>query len=65
MITNPAKTCNVMWPASMLANNRTLWETGLDRNDKTSMATMAGRISFGTPFGTKRLRKCRPFRQNP
>ena len=29
--------CSVMWPASMLANRRTLWEIGRDRNDSTSM----------------------------
>ncbi len=30
--------------ANMLANNRTLWEMGRDRNDSTSMNTMSGRM---------------------
>src|SRR6516225_5261679 len=30
-----------MWPASMLANNRTLCETGRDMNESTSIATIA------------------------
>ena len=61
----PAKTCSVMWPASMLANKRTLWETGREMNDNTSMATIAGRMYFGTPLGTKRLRKWKPCFQKP
>ena len=44
MMMNPAKTWSVMWPASMLANRRTLWETGRDRKDRISIATMAGRM---------------------
>ena len=37
MVTKPPNTLSVMWPASMLANRRTLWEIGRDRNDSTSM----------------------------
>ena len=65
MMMKPAKTCSVMWPASMLANRRTQCETGRDRNDSTSMTTIAGRMDFGTPLGTNRLRKCSPFLQKP
>jgi hypothetical protein len=39
--------------------------TGRDMNESTSIATIAGRIIIGTPFGTKTLRKRRPFFQNP
>ena len=44
MVTKPPNTLSVMWPASMLANSRTLWETGRDRNDSTSMNVTSGRI---------------------
>ena len=39
-----ANTLSVMWPASMLANSRTLCEIGRDRNDSTSMNTISGRM---------------------
>ena len=39
-----AEHLEVMWPASMLANSRTLWETGRDRNDITSMTVTSGRM---------------------
>ena len=60
-----AKTCSVMWPASMLPNSRTLWETGRERNDITSMTTIIGRKNTGTPFGTNSLGKRRPCFQRP
>ena len=40
----PAKTCSVMWPASMLANRRTLCEIGREMNDRISMAMISGRM---------------------
>ena len=54
-----------MWPASMLANRRTLCETGRERNDRISIATIIGRITIGMPFGTNRLKKCKPLRTKP
>ncbi len=39
-----ANTCSVMWPASMLANRRTLCEIGRDTNDRISMKTISGRM---------------------
>jgi len=65
MVTNPANTLRVICPASMLANRRTLWEIGRDRNDNTSMNTISGSTNHGMPLGTNRLKKCRPFFQNP
>ena len=44
MVMKLANTNSVMWPASMLANRRTLWEIGRDRNDSTSMNTISGRM---------------------
>ena len=44
MMMKPANTCSVMWPASMLANRRTLCEIGREMNDSTSMTTIAGRM---------------------
>ena len=44
MVTKPAKTFSVMCPARMLANSRTLWETGRDRKESTSMKVTSGRI---------------------
>ncbi len=43
-VTKLANTFSVMWPASMLANRRTLCEIGRDRNDSTSMNTISGRM---------------------
>ena len=39
-----ANTCSVMWPASMLANRRTLCEIGRDTNDRISIAMISGRM---------------------
>ncbi len=44
MVTNPANTFSVMWPASMFANSRTLWETGRTKNENTSITVISGRI---------------------
>ena len=44
MVTKPPNTFSVMWPASMLANRRTLCEIGRDRNDSTSMKVTSGRM---------------------
>ena len=44
MVTKPANTFSVMWPASMLANRRTLCETGRDKNDMISIAVTSGRM---------------------
>ena len=50
MIENVAR---MRWPASMLANNRTISENGRTRKYETSsMITTSGRIAFGTPGGT-------------
>ena len=43
-MTKPAKTLSVMWPASMLANRRTLCEIGREMNDSISMAMIIGRM---------------------
>ena len=40
----PANTFSVMWPASMLANRRTLCEIGREMNDRISIATISGRM---------------------
>ena len=44
MVTKPPNTFSVMWPASMLANSRTLCETGRTKNENTSMKTTNGRM---------------------
>src|SRR6267142_2428389 len=44
MVTKLANTFSVMWPASMLANRRTLCETGRDRNEMISISTTSGRM---------------------
>ena len=41
---NPANTLSAMWPASMLANRRTLCEIGREMNDRISIATIIGRM---------------------
>ena len=61
MVTKLANTFSVMWPASMLANRRTLCETGRDRNEMISIVTTSGRITIGTPEGTNSLKNFRPF----
>src|SRR5262245_26391085 len=65
MTTKPPNTLSVMCPASMLANRRTEWLTGRDRNEITSISTTSGRIAMGTPSGTNSLRKRMPFLANP
>ncbi len=44
MATKPANTFSAMWPASMLANRRTLCETGRRKNERISMNTTSGRM---------------------
>ena len=61
MATKPANTFSAMWPASMLANRRTLCETGRRKNDRISMNMTSGRMYIGTPVGTKILKNLRPF----
>ncbi len=41
--TKPPNTLSVMWPASMLANRRTEWLTGRDRNEMISISVTSGR----------------------
>src|SRR5215831_7044161 len=65
MTTKPPNTSRVMCPASMLANRRTEWLTGRDRNEMISISTTSGRITMGTPCGTNSLRKRMPFLANP
>src|SRR5215813_7521769 len=65
MTTKPPNTLRVMCPASMLANRRTEWLTGRDRNEMISINTTRGRITTGTPCGTNSLRKRMPFLANP
>ena len=52
----PAKTFSAMWPASMLANRRTLCEIGRRKNENTSMKTTSGRMKIGMPLGTNSLK---------
>ena len=58
--TKPANTLSTMWPASMLPNRRSPRLTGRDRNEITSITEMKGRITIGTPDGTKSLNQPRP-----
>ena len=51
--TNPANTSSITWPAIMLANNRTDSEMIRDRYEMTSITTISGNSTTGTPFGTK------------
>ena len=44
MVMKPANTCSVMWPASMLANSRTLCEMGREKNEMISISTTSGRM---------------------
>src|ERR1700751_953317 len=65
MTTNPPNTWSEMCPASMLANSRTLWETGRDMNERISMKVTSGRIRIGMPLGTNSLRKRKPCFTKP
>ena len=49
----------------MLANRRTEWLTGRDRNEMISISTTSGRIRIGTPCGTNSFRKRMPFLAKP
>ena len=63
--TKPPKTFSVMWPASILAKRRMEWLTGRDRKEMISIGTTKGMIHQGTPEGTKRRRKPKPFLMKP
>ena len=60
-----ANTFSAMWPASMLANRRTLCEIGRRKNENTSMNTTSGRMKIGMPLGTNSLKNFRPFLAKP
>ena len=45
----------------MLANRRTLCETGRRKKERISMNMTSGRMYIGTPVGTKILKNLRPF----
>ena len=61
----PATICNKVWPASMLANNRTDKLTGRIKYDIISMQTIKGNIATGTPEGTNNCKNWDPCRTNP
>ena len=61
MVMKPARTFSVMCPASILANRRTLCDSGRDKNDNTSMKTISGRMKIGMPLGTNSLKNFSPF----
>ena len=42
MLGRPANTVSVIWPASMLANRRTLCDSGRDRKEMISIGTTSG-----------------------
>lgn len=48
---------NSVWPANILAKSRTDKLKGLIKYDTTSIITRKGIKGFGTPLGTKRLKK--------
>src|SRR5436190_423740 len=49
----------------MLANRRTEWLIGRDRNEMISMRMTSGRMRMGTPEGTNSFRKRMPFLAKP
>ena len=53
--TKPAKIFSAMWPASMLAKRRTERLIGRERKEMTSISTISGSSTGGTPRGTNRL----------
>ena len=54
------KIFNRVWPATMLANNRTPNETALAKYDTTSIKTNNGTNAKGVPAGTKKEKNLIP-----
>ena len=65
LMTKPAKTFIMVCPAIILANNRMDSETGRDKYEMISITIMNGTKTLGAPWGTKELKKCRPWVKMP
>src|SRR5690606_23809861 len=63
--TKLANTFSRMWPARMLAQRRTAWLSGREKNEITSMMITNQRMYQGTPDGANTLRNFKPFLAKP
>src|SRR5512145_2331183 len=63
--TNPANTFSTRWPARILAQRRTAWESGREKNEMISISTTNQRMYQGTPEGTNSLKNLKPFLAKP
>ena len=63
-ITNPPMTFNNVWPAIILANNRTLRLNGRVKYEMTSITIINGESIIGTPAGRKNEKNLKPCFMN-